>query len=155
MRLLTILLPLALCVACSNDHMSDVHASAKSASASRDSSAMKMNEKNIEKNIDKSETVARDNSAVNVRDRSSTAVTPIDQSNAAPDLELLAKVRQALVDDASLSISAKNVKVMTHDGQVVLRGTVPTIDERMRIESLARACAGTLGVDNQIETTDK
>ena len=58
------------------------------------------------------------NTAVNERDRDGKTATPPDQSNATADLEVASRIRQALVADESLSTNAKNVKIVTMNGDV-------------------------------------
>jgi hyperosmotically inducible periplasmic protein len=50
-----------------------------------------------------------------------------------------------------LSFTAKNVKIITRNANVVLRGPVKNSREKTRIDELARACAGASHVDNQLE----
>jgi hyperosmotically inducible protein len=92
-----------------------------------------------------------DNTRVNKRDRNDTTRTPGDQSEAKSDLQITKEIRQAVVGDSSLSFNAKNVKIVTDDGKVILRGSVATGDERSTIESYARQVAGAGHVDNQID----
>ena len=56
----------------------------------------------------------------------------------------------ALVCGASFAY-AQNVKIITQDGQVTLRGPVKTGDEKKRIEEIARSVAGESKVDSQLE----
>src|SRR5262245_55688924 len=65
-----------------------------------------------------------DNASVNERDRSGANPTPMNQGENSSDLETTARVRRMLIDDATLSIDAKNVKVITSNGVVTLRGPV-------------------------------
>ena len=92
-----------------------------------------------------------DNTKVNERDRSSAALTPLDQRNNETDLKITQQVRQAVMADGSLSFTAKNVKIITQAGKVTLRGPVKTAPERDAIEAAARKVAGVTQVDNQIE----
>jgi hyperosmotically inducible protein len=91
------------------------------------------------------------NSAVNVRDRAPGAMTADQQSNAKSDLELTREIRRAVVKDDSLSILAHNVKIVSLNGDVTLRGPVNTKHERAAIAKEARAIAGAANVDNQLE----
>lgn len=95
--------------------------------------------------------VAPDNSAINVRDRNSGAMTADQQSNNKADLELTRQIRRAIVKDGSLSTMAHNVKIVTADGDVTLRGPVRTEHERTAIASEAQAIAGVKNVRNQLE----
>lgn len=94
---------------------------------------------------------AADNSGRNTRDRSSAAKTSGDQSNASPDINVTAAIRRAVVHDGSLSMMAKNVKIITADGVVTLRGPVKSAAEKARIAQLAAANAGQAKVVDQIE----
>ncbi len=95
-----------------------------------------------------------DNTGVNVRDREGTTVTPMDQSNAPADIEMTTKIRQALVDDGSLSTSAKNIKVVTAGGAVTLRGPVASEKERAMVVATAQKIAGAGRVTSQLEVAN-
>lgn len=92
-----------------------------------------------------------DNTKVNERDASSTALTPLDQQENRTDLTITQQIRQAVMADGSLSFTAKNVKIITQNGKVTLRGPVNTAQERSAIEAAARKVAGAASVDNQLE----
>lgn len=92
-----------------------------------------------------------DNSKKNERDRSGQTKTSGDQSNRPEDLKVTQAIRQAIVKDSALSVMAKNVKIITADGKVTLRGPVNNAEEKEKIESYAKASAGNLPVDNQLE----
>lgn len=51
----------------------------------------------------------------------------------------------------SLSAMAKNIKVITIDGKVTLRGPVHSEQEKQSIASMAEKVAGTGTVNNQLE----
>jgi hypothetical protein len=91
-----------------------------------------------------------DNTGRNVRDRDTNAVTPLDQSNSADDIELTQKIRNGITSDGAMSVQARNVKVISRDGFVTLRGPVETQQEKASIEALAKS-AGATRVDNQLE----
>ena len=95
---------------------------------------------------------APDNTGRNVRDRDDKTLTTEDQSEKAEDRELTQKIRRAIVDDDDLSISAHNVKVITKDGVVTLRGPVKSAKERNAIGAKAVQIAGAGKVKNQLET---
>ena len=96
---------------------------------------------------------ARDaeNTGVNVRDRGDVTVTPEEQGGEAGDREITAAIRRAIVKDDSLSLNAHNVKIITRDGIVTLRGPVESAAERTTIAQLAEKTAGVKRVDNQLE----
>jgi osmotically-inducible protein OsmY len=91
-----------------------------------------------------------DNTGRNVRDRDDATLTPADQSNSALDLELTKSIRQGITSNDEMSLQARNVKVISQDGVVTLRGPVETEEERASIEALARN-AGATRIDNQLE----
>ncbi len=94
---------------------------------------------------------APDNSKVNKRDAKGSTPTPIDQGESQTDLDITKKIRQAVMGDSTLSFSAKNVKIITRDGKVTLRGPVSTNQERSAIQAAAQKVAGASNVDNQLE----
>jgi hyperosmotically inducible protein len=92
-----------------------------------------------------------DNTTINERDRSGETKTSGDQSNSSADLKTTQAVRQALMKDGELSTSAKNIKVITANGQVTLRGPVKTAREKAKIDQLAKSAAGGAKIDNQLD----
>jgi len=93
---------------------------------------------------------APDNTKVNTRDRKPTAVTADQQKNNKTDLETTRQIRKALVADKSLSTYAHNVKVVTQNGKVTLKGPVRSEDEKKAVEAKAAEVAGAGNVTNQI-----
>jgi osmotically-inducible protein OsmY len=71
-----------------------------------------------------------DNTKVNTRDRAKGAATADQQKENTTDREITQKIRRALMDDKTLSTYAHNVKVITQDGHVTLKGPVQTADEK-------------------------
>jgi osmotically-inducible protein OsmY len=96
-----------------------------------------------------------DNTAKNVRDRDLNTVTPGDQSESAADRSITQEIRRNLMNDSDLSTNAKNIKVITINRVVVLRGPVLNEAERQRIEDLVKRVNGVSSVDNQLEITNK
>jgi osmotically-inducible protein OsmY len=94
---------------------------------------------------------APDNTGRNVRDRSGATLTPGDQSETEADRTLTQRIRQAVVADDALSITAKNIKIITVDGVVTLRGPVKTLQEKNTIEAKAQQIAGADKVNSQLE----
>jgi hyperosmotically inducible protein len=101
--------------------------------------------------LDSERTTAADNTGVNERDRGNQTLTPGDQGNSESDLEITRRIRETVVDDDALSFTAKNVKIITVDGRVTLRGPVRNQAERTNIEKKALAVAGAGQVVNQLE----
>jgi hyperosmotically inducible protein len=96
-------------------------------------------------------TVAADNSGLNVRDRDDATKTSGDQSESEADRTITQNVRQAVTADDSVSTNGKNVKIITNDGTVTLRGPVKSEQEKTNIGAKAQQIAGVKSVDNQLE----
>jgi hyperosmotically inducible protein len=94
-----------------------------------------------------------DNTGRNVRDRSQQSLTSGDQSENEMDRTITQKIRQAIMDDDSLSTNGKNIKIITINGVVTLRGPVNNEREKNEIAKKAKGINGVKSVDNQIEIT--
>jgi osmotically-inducible protein OsmY len=94
---------------------------------------------------------AADNTARNVRDKDEKTPTPMDQGGSETDRAITQHVRQSVVGNTALSTNAHNVKIITQDGVVTLRGPVPTATEKATIVAMARQTPGVARVDDQIE----
>jgi hyperosmotically inducible periplasmic protein len=101
--------------------------------------------------VSQSTQVAPDNTGRNVRDRDEATKTPGDQAENEMDRGITQNVRKAITEDDSLSTDAKNVKIITADGKVTLRGPVKNEKEKSDIEQKAKQVAGVKNVDNQLE----
>jgi osmotically-inducible protein OsmY len=64
-----------------------------------------------------------------------------------PDQDATQKIRKAIMADKTLSTSAHNVKILTHDGKVTLRGQVRSEAEK---QSVAERASAVVGADNVI-----
>ncbi len=90
------------------------------------------------------------NTGINKRDRDGETLTPMDQLNNESDLKLTQEIRQALMKD-EYSMDAKNIKVISRNGVVTLRGPVETAAELEQINVLVKGMPGTKSVDNQLQ----
>ncbi|HEU4640164.1 MAG TPA: BON domain-containing protein [Candidatus Binatia bacterium] len=95
--------------------------------------------------------VEPDNSGRNVRDRDDQNKTAGDQSESEADRTITQNIRDAITADDALSTNGKNVKIITNDGTVTLRGPVKSEKEKSEIEAKAKQVAGVRKVDNQLE----
>jgi hyperosmotically inducible periplasmic protein len=96
----------------------------------------------------------RDNSRENKRDRDAGRPTADQQKMNAADEELTRKIRQAIMAEKSLSTYAHNVKIITQDGQVTMKGPVRSEKEKRLVLGLAVKAAGQADkVTNQITIT--
>lgn len=87
-----------------------------------------------------------DNSKVN-KQGGPTADT---QSQSKPDLALVKAIRQEIMKDKTLSMTAHNCKVITRDGHVMLRGPVNSQNEKDVIAAIATRLAGEGKVTNEL-----
>jgi osmotically-inducible protein OsmY len=85
---------------------------------------------------------APDNTKVNQRDRSQNEPTADQQKDNRSDRDITQQVRQSIMKDKSLSTYAHNVKIVTQNGQVTLKGPVRSEDEKKAIEAKAAEVAG-------------
>ena len=91
---------------------------------------------------------APDNTKRNKDQGSPTA----DQQKVNPaDRAITQKIRKAVHDDNSLSTYAHNIKIITQDGKVTLRGPVRSEDEKNNLQAKAVKVAGQENVTNQLE----
>ena len=91
-----------------------------------------------------------DNTKVNTRDRAKGAVTADQQKENATDRGLTQKIRRALMADKTLSTYAHNVKIITQNGNVTLKGPVRSNEEKQNVETKAIEIAGAGHVTNEM-----
>jgi osmotically-inducible protein OsmY len=92
---------------------------------------------------------APDNTQVNKRDRATGEATADQQKNNRTDLDLTKDIRKSIMDDKSLSTYAHNVKIISQNGTVTLKGPVKSEDEKSSIVSKAMSIAG--GADKVVD----
>ncbi|UXI70188.1 BON domain-containing protein [Tahibacter amnicola] len=92
-----------------------------------------------------------DNTRINKRDQDGNTATPDDQPNDSSNLQILADVRKAIVDDDSLSTMAHNVKILADGGVITLRGPVNGTAEKDKVATIARRVAGVTKVNNELD----
>lgn len=85
---------------------------------------------------------AADNTKVNKRDRDSSAVTADQQKMNTSDRSLTQQIRKAVTSDKSLSTYAHNVKIVSQNGMVTLKGPVRSDEEKRAIAAKAAQVAG-------------
>src|SRR2546421_5938610 len=79
-----------------------------------------------------------DNTGVNTRDRDNTTLTPGDQAQGSDtDRKITAEIRRAITNDSNMSVDARNIKIVTLNGAVTLRGPVDSQQEKDAIEAHA------------------
>jgi hyperosmotically inducible periplasmic protein len=91
---------------------------------------------------------APDNTKTN---KDQSAPTADNQKMNASDREITQKIRKSIHEDKSLSTYAHNIKIISQDGKVTLRGPVRSEDEKNNLQAKAVAVAGDGNVTNQLE----
>ena len=98
---------------------------------------------------------APDNTKTNKADRDQGRPTAEQQKANRSDTEITRDIRRAITSDKALSTYAKNVKVITQNGNVTLRGPVRSEQEKSAIEAKAAEVAGSGRVKNELEIAAK
>jgi hypothetical protein len=80
--------------------------------------------------------------------------SPLDQNENQTDIDLTANIRNQIVDADDMSVSARNVQIVTQNGRVTLSGEVSSQEEMDRIEEIATRAAGAENVDNKLQIKD-
>ncbi len=94
---------------------------------------------------------APDNTARNMRDRDGKELTPMDQGNSRSDTEITAAIRKEIMAGTDMSLNAQNVKIITQNGKVTLRGPVDSTEEKRLIAEIAGRIVHPDQVDCQLE----
>ncbi len=92
-----------------------------------------------------------DNTKTNQGDASNGAVTADQQKMNPTDRNITKQIRSAIYKDKSLSTYAHNIKIISQDGKVTLKGPVRSEDEKANVEAKAAAVVGATNVTSQIE----
>jgi hyperosmotically inducible periplasmic protein len=94
---------------------------------------------------------AADNTKTNERDRSANEPTADQQKENRSDRDITQQIRQSIMKDKSLSTDGHNVKIVTQDGQVTLKGPVRSQDEKKAIEAKAAEVAGVDRITSELD----
>jgi hyperosmotically inducible periplasmic protein len=94
---------------------------------------------------------AADTMGMDERDRSGAPVTPGDPGVSEADRRITREIEQALLDDASLPATAKDVKVTMKDGVVTLQGPVNSRYEKSQIAAAVQRVSGITRIDNRLD----
>jgi hyperosmotically inducible periplasmic protein len=117
--------------------------------------ACEADDRDVTTSRNEAKAVEVDNAKRNERDRNDNAVTPVDQGNNEVDLEITREIRRQVLAQPDFSINAQNVKIITQDGNVTLRGPVESANEKATIERLAREQSGVKQFRSEIEVKAK
>jgi hyperosmotically inducible protein len=96
-----------------------------------------------------------DNTKVNQRDQNANEPTADQQKDNRSDRDITQQIRRAIVKDKSLSTYTHNVKIITQNGQVTLKGPVRSDDEKRAIEAKAAEVAGENKVTSELNVKPK
>lgn len=99
---------------------------------------------------DQSQTPAADNTKINQSDRNSGGGTADQQKENRPDRDITRDIRRSIIQDKSLSTYAHNVKVISQNGMVTLKGPVRSEEEKTTIEAKAAEIVGKDKITNQL-----
>jgi hyperosmotically inducible periplasmic protein len=99
---------------------------------------------------DSAQAPAGDNTKMNKQDGSENATTAQQQKETPADRDLTQQVRKAIMADKSLSTYAHNVKIISQNGTVTLKGPVRSEDEKQAIAAKATEVAGNTKVVNEL-----
>jgi hyperosmotically inducible protein len=91
-----------------------------------------------------------DNSKVNVRDRSEKEMTADQQGSETKDMSITRRIRNEIMKEKNLSTYAQNIKIITLDGKVTLKGPVRYESEETNLLNHARNVAGASNVTSEI-----
>jgi BON domain len=92
-----------------------------------------------------------DNTKANKRDRDKASPTADQQKMNTTDRDLTKRIRASITEDKSLSTYAHNIKIISRDGKVTLKGPVRSEEEKNTIEAKATEIAGAGNVIDQLE----
>jgi hyperosmotically inducible protein len=99
--------------------------------------------------------VPADNTKVNQRDHNANEPTADQQKDNRSDRDITQQIRKSIMNDKSLSTYAHNVKIVTQNGQVTLKGPVRSDDEKRAIEAKAAEVAGAGKVNDELDVKPK
>jgi hyperosmotically inducible protein len=91
-----------------------------------------------------------DNSRKNLPTEHRDAMRADQQGNSKEDVELTKKIRRSISMDKSLSSYAHNIKIITNNGVVYLKGPVKSHEEKDALGSKAAEIAGADQVKNDL-----
>ena len=91
-----------------------------------------------------------DNTKANKNNHGDAGLSADQQKNNASDRDITRKIRQAIQKDKSLSTYAHNVKIITQEGVVTLKGPVRSDEEKSAIAAKAAEVAGESNVKNHL-----
>jgi osmotically-inducible protein OsmY len=92
---------------------------------------------------------------MNAQDRNNGQPTADQQKHDLTDRDITRQIRQSVIKDKTLSTYAHNVKIISQNGMVTLRGPVRSDDEKRAIEADAVAVVGQDKVTDELQVKAK
>lgn len=99
--------------------------------------------------------VEADNSALNKRDQQAQEKTADKHGTSEQDIKISSQLRQSIVKNKTLSTYAQNIKIITVNGEVTLKGPVKSSQEQKALVSAARKVSGVTQVVDQTQVATK
>jgi osmotically-inducible protein OsmY/sporulation protein YlmC with PRC-barrel domain len=114
---------------------------------------------NSSRNQTKSDNNARrvtepDNTTQNKKEKNKNDNVPTDQGNSAKDIQITKDIRSAIMDK-DLSFNAKNIKIITRNQRVHLKGVVESDAEHQAILTIARNHADAANITDDLKVNPK
>lgn len=97
---------------------------------------------------------APDNTAQNEKEMRKDAVGPTDQGNSEKDVQITKDIRSGVMA-ADLSFNAKNIKIITRDEKVTLKGVVQSDAEHQTILKIAANHVDTAKLSDELKVNTK
>jgi sporulation protein YlmC with PRC-barrel domain len=97
---------------------------------------------------------APDNSAQNEQEMKKEAINPTDQGSSTKDVQITKDIRSGIMDK-DLSFNAKNIKIITRNANVTLKGVVESEAEHQTILTIARHHANAAKITDDLKVTTK
>lgn len=91
--------------------------------------------------------IEKDNTGRNANE---TITAQTQMKGTAADVEVTRKLRERIMADNQLSTDAKNIKIITVNDAITLKGPVANRAEKVKIENFARSMAGKKKVYNRL-----
>lgn len=91
-----------------------------------------------------------DNTKINERDRATEELTADQQTYSTSDMNITRRIRQNIMSEKNFSTYAQNVKIITVNGKVTLKGPVRSEQEQNSIVKHARQVAGATNVTDRL-----
>ena len=104
-----------------------------------------------EEKLAKSQQTAPDNTSKNRRDQVCEKITAENASNSKGDVNIARQLRKAIMASKGLSVDAQNIKIITINGVVTLRGPVDNDNEKSTIDRLVKNCTAVQSYTDQLE----